>query len=502
MRRRITPILALLILGSGAHCDMYAAPRKRKTPQHKETAAEVKKHQEAALREIKQTKEKISVNDAEMKRNLAQLSKLQEEIDISTKKVNVLNGKVNSLGERISSLETSISEGKREVERLRAEYLKAVKKMRVSRKNTSVLAFVFSADNFNQGLRRLRYLKQFSRWKDARSKEINVKVARLEDEARQLEDARATQAEALSKQRQAAARLETQRTRQNAIVADLRAQGAALQAHLSKKQAEANTLKSRVAALIAEEERKAAEEKRRKEEAAAREAAKAEKAAADAARQEAARNKNKEVQQPSVPAVKTPEDKPKPKKETKPRQEPKPKAQKETKPKKEKKPKKEEKSQSTAKPNAEKPKPAAPESAGDNGFASHRGSLPRPVDGTFRVTGRFGRHALPELPDVMYDNPGIDVEVAPGAPVKAVYGGKVSGVYMISGFGNVVIVSHGNYYTVYGNLASPTVKAGDTVQQGSVVGSVAPDPGDSSHGELHFEVWKNREKLDPLGWIR
>ena len=131
-----------------------------------------------------------------------------------------------------------------------------------------------------------------------------------------------------------------------------------------------------------------------------------------------------------------------------------------------------------------------------------RGSLPRPVGGAFNITSRFGPHSLPDLPDVVYDNPGIDAEVARGATAQAVYAGKVSGVYMIPGFSTVVIVNHGGYYTVYGNLSSASVKVGDVVKQGSGVGRVADSEDSPGHGQIHFEVWKNREKQDPMAWIR
>lgn len=125
-----------------------------------------------------------------------------------------------------------------------------------------------------------------------------------------------------------------------------------------------------------------------------------------------------------------------------------------------------------------------------------RGSLPRPVSGNFRVTSSFGVHSLPDLPDVKYDNPGIDAEVAKGAAAQAVYAGKVSGVYMIPGFSTVVIVNHGDYYTVYGNLASASVKVGDVVRTGQGVGSVAESEDNPGHGQIHFEVWKTgRNKI-------
>ncbi len=118
------------------------------------------------------------------------------------------------------------------------------------------------------------------------------------------------------------------------------------------------------------------------------------------------------------------------------------------------------------------------------------------------MTSQFGRHSLPELPDVMYDNPGIDAETSAGASAQAVYGGRVSGVYVIPGFSTVVIVNHGNYYTVYGNIASPSVKVGDVVKQGQAIGKLAPSEDDPSHSSIHFEVWKNRDKFNPLDWIR
>ena len=135
-------------------------------------------------------------------------------------------------------------------------------------------------------------------------------------------------------------------------------------------------------------------------------------------------------------------------------------------------------------------------------FAAMKGSLPRPVSGAFKVTSRFGRQSLPDLPDIVYDNPGIDAEVSSGSSAAAVFGGKVSGVYMIPGYNTVVIVNHGNYYTVYGNISSPAVKVGDAVKAGQNLGALAPDEDNSSKSSIHFEVWRNREKLNPLEWIK
>lgn len=131
-----------------------------------------------------------------------------------------------------------------------------------------------------------------------------------------------------------------------------------------------------------------------------------------------------------------------------------------------------------------------------------KGRLPRPVAGEFRVVSQFGRQSLPDMPDVVYDNPGIDAEVAKGSSALAVYPGKVSAVYVVPGFSTVVILSHNGYYTVYGNIASPSVKMGDNVKQGQGLGRLAEDADNPSKSSIHFEVWRKRDKLNPLSWIR
>lgn len=447
-----------------------------------ETSADVKKRQEATQKEIRQTKEQIEANKQRVQKELGELSRISSDVEISAKKVSQLDSKVSNLSSRISSLEKSIAEGEAEVARMRAEYLKAVKKMRLTTRNSSPLAFVFSAESFNQGLRRMRYMREFSSWKENRSKEINRKTSLLRQEAETLEKTRTEQHEALQKQRAAKSQLEARRKEQDVIVARLKNEGQALNAHLSQKQAEANQLKARIAELIAIEQRKAAEEARKRQEAeAAKARAEAErKAKEEAAAKEAAAKAASEKEGAAKDNKKEQPKKEKPKKENSKKEQPK-----------------------KEQPKKEQPKKEQPaKTSAATGFASMKGSLPRPVDGHFRISSPFGRHALPELPDVVYDNPGIDIEVSAGATAKAVYAGTVSGIYMIPGFGNVVIVCHGNHYTVYGNLGSVSVKSGEEIKQGQPVGRVATDDDNPKFGSLHFEVWRNRDKLDPAGWIK
>lgn len=494
---------------------------KSKTVSNKpETSAELKKRQESVRDELKKTEEEIRRNDASIKKGLSELSRLEEGITASKKETAALSAEVRKLNSRIATLDKSIAENTRELARLRDEYLKAVKKMRVSKKRNSSMAYIFGAKDLAQAERRMRYLKEFSEWKDSRTKDIEGKVALLKKENEQLAQAKSDKDVMLDREMKAQRKLTDQKQRQDALVAELRANGDALHQHLARKQAEANELRNRVAAVIAEEQRKAEEQRRAKEAEEQRLAKEREE------RRLAEEQQRKEQQVQEDLASNQTSAKESPGKETR---------QKETSKKQNKKQdKKQDKgksgnngdyasarkrkprnndsganSGSTAKSSnkssgssgsSAKSAPAKTAAAGD--FASMKGALPKPVAGSFRITSPFGRHSLPDLPDVTYDNPGIDAEVASGASAQAVYQGRVSGIYMVPGFSTVVIVNHGDYYTVYGNIASPAVKVGDNVKQGQSVGAVASDPDNPGHSTIHFEVWKGREKMNPSQWIK
>lgn len=488
--------------------------RKRSQSAKPETSEDVRRKHEAAQKDIKLTEEQIRQNEAKIKKSLSDLNRINSEIAVTRTKVSDMATQLNKLNSQISSLETQISANEKALEKLRSEYLKAVKKMRVSKRNQSTLAFIFASENFNQALRRMRYLKQFSEWKDKQSAEINKKVDELKRQTALLEQTRADKDRVYTKQLAAQKTLETQGRQQDALVGELRKNGEALKTHLSKKQAEANALRNRIASLIAAEEQKAAEQRAARERAEAERVAK-EKAAAEAqakaeAERQAKAEAEKKQQAAAVDQQKADKKKEKPKTEKK----------KEEKPKKQTSTSKDYAEARNRKPrgvnnkagssggtttgsNASKGSSTSAGSASSSGnFGAMRGSLPRPVDGSWRITSRFGRQSLPDLPDVVYDNPGIDAEVANGATAKAVYGGNVSGVYMIPGFGTVVIVNHGDYFTVYGNLASSSVKPGDNVKQGQAVGKVGASQDDPARSSIHFEVWKHRDKLNPQDWVR
>ena len=98
-------------------------------------------------------------------------------------------------------------------------------------------------------------------------------------------------------------------------------------------------------------------------------------------------------------------------------------------------------------------------------FAANRGKLPMPISGAYIITSRYGQYAVEGLRNVKLDNKGIDIQGKPGAQARAIFDGKVAAVFQLNGLFNVLI-RHGNYISVYCNLSSASVKAGDTVKTG------------------------------------
>lgn len=131
-------------------------------------------------------------------------------------------------------------------------------------------------------------------------------------------------------------------------------------------------------------------------------------------------------------------------------------------------------------------------------FLGNRGRLPWPV-ATGSITEGFGRHSYGQ--NVTIENNGVDIQTSPGASVRAVFGGEVRKVFMPPGSSTyVVMIRHGEYFTVYSNLRSVSVSAGQKVNVKQTLGSVATDPTDGST-EVHFELWKGGTPQNPSGWL-
>ncbi len=133
-----------------------------------------------------------------------------------------------------------------------------------------------------------------------------------------------------------------------------------------------------------------------------------------------------------------------------------------------------------------------------NEFASNKGRLPWPVEGA--IVERFGKHKHPVYQNVdLPQNNGVTLAVKRGSQAKAVFNGKVTQIVVLPGYNQCVLVNHGEYFTLYSKLKSVSVKAGDTVTTGQVVGTVDTIGGED---QFHFELWKGSTPQNPENWLR
>ncbi|MEE9569890.1 MAG: peptidoglycan DD-metalloendopeptidase family protein, partial [Candidatus Binatia bacterium] len=133
------------------------------------------------------------------------------------------------------------------------------------------------------------------------------------------------------------------------------------------------------------------------------------------------------------------------------------------------------------------------------GFASVKGRLHYPVRG--KVVGGFGRASHPEFPAEVYRK-GINIEAPLGEEIRAVETGRVIFADRFSGYGQMIIIDHGErYYTVYAHLYDILKRAGESVRRGEAIALVG-DSGSLRGSRLYFEIRKDGQPLNPLAWFR
>ena len=131
-------------------------------------------------------------------------------------------------------------------------------------------------------------------------------------------------------------------------------------------------------------------------------------------------------------------------------------------------------------------------------FESNKGKLPWPADGP--VLEKFGRHNHPVYTNiVMPFSNGISIGLAKGSAVRAVFDGEVKNVIAMPGYNMCVLVQHGNFFSFYCKLGQVSVKAGDKVSTGKVIGIVDTIDGQT---QLHFQIWKEKSPQNPEIWLR
>lgn len=497
--------------------------------------SDIQTQKQNADSEIEQIQSEIGKNQTEVSNNLAALKQIEADISDTEQNIQTVEGQLEQLLGKIEGLESSIEEDESRLDLLRDEYLKAIKKMRVARKKSSGLVFVFASKSLGEAERRMRYLREFSLWKERQQETISEQMLKLNDEHNQLTVAKEDVEVAHERHLTAQETLKLQQQKQTQVVAQLKANGDALKEHLAIKQAEARKLANQISQLIAQdqakeaerkrkaaeekaaqerqlaeqkraEEKRAAEEKKAQEKKAAEEKAAKERQLAENKKAEQKKTEQKKAEQKKAQEKKAAEEKAAKERQLAEQKKAQEKKAAEEKAAKERQQAEQKKAQENSSNSNNYAQARRRQPRGETGFESMKGSLPRPVNGSFRIVSAFGVHPLsPDYPEAKMENTGIDAHVSKGAAACAVYDGEVLHVYDRSntpGFRHIIIIKHGDYYTVYANLDSVNVKMGEKVKQGQQLGVVGYDFDNPSKGLIHFEVWKGQTRLDPAGWIK
>ena len=135
-------------------------------------------------------------------------------------------------------------------------------------------------------------------------------------------------------------------------------------------------------------------------------------------------------------------------------------------------------------------------------FINNKGRLYWPVE-RGEITSSYGKHKHHLVSTATIDNNGVDITTSKNAVVRSVFNGKVTSVLIIPGAGKVVMISHGEYRTVYANLQEVFVKKGEMVSSKDYIGKLLPK--EAGISEAHFEIWKisssGMNTVNPAIWL-
>ncbi len=132
-------------------------------------------------------------------------------------------------------------------------------------------------------------------------------------------------------------------------------------------------------------------------------------------------------------------------------------------------------------------------------FTSNKGKLIWPVEKGV-VTSSYGTHRHPQFPNVTTNNNGVDITTEANSKARAVFAGEVMQIQQIKGANQAIYIRHGDYITIYRNLATVSVKKGDKVRAKQSLGTVYNNP-TTGKTTLKFYIYKNSTKMNPADWI-
>ncbi|MNK18519.1 Murein hydrolase activator EnvC precursor [compost metagenome] len=412
-----------------------------------QSSSELKRKKEAIQREIDLLQRNLKKTANNKKLTLSQINALNTKIKLMQDKITVINSEMKNLDNQIHENTNTVINLKGQLGQLKKEYAGMIRFAQRNKNAYDKMMFIFAAKDFNQAYKRIKYLQQFGQYRKKQAgyiqgtqKDLNYKIIILDKNLKEKSNL-------LHEQENEKDKLGKNKSERAAVLNKYSKQERQFRQDIAtRKKQQAQIDRNIRAAIVREIEL----ERKRAEEAARIAAAKAAKAAAAAA---AAKAKAENKPAPAAPVA-------------------------------------------VAKPKASSSGylAATPEAAKlSAAFESNRGSLPWPVT-SGSITESFGKHKEGQA---TYNNAGITIQTSEGAAVRAVFNGKVSKVGSALGR-HYVLIKHGQFFTVYQNLRSVSVSAGDDVSTKQNIGTVATS-GDMP--ELLFQIYRGAVAQNPASWI-
>lgn len=431
---------------------------------------ELENKRKLALREIESTTLLLNQTKKSTASLLSRINLLSEQINSRQQVISLLAEEVKAINKQQLIAEGEIKQLEAKLKDQQKSYAKAVEEMVLRKQGTNKLIFVLSGKSLAESLRRMKYLKDYSEWRNTQIVEIKEKQQELKVKKEALDKSKRDKLALLGSREKEQTNLKIEEEVRQKEADNASKKQKELQDLLTTKQKQADNLNVQIEKLIAQEvARQEREARRLAQQQARREAEAKRKAAAEKAAKEAAAKAKANSATPKTPKV-------------------------------------EPKAPVEAEPEIEVSETRIAETsiAKENfnlssNFASNKGRLPIPVTGKYSITGRFGTHQHSRF-RVTTNSGGIDIQAQAGAQARSVFGGEVTRIVAFPGFNNCIIVRHGGYYTFYGNIQSISVKQGQKVSAGQVLGQVYTDS-DTGNAQLHFQLWKGTTKLNPEPWL-
>ena len=423
----------------GVVCCLWLAVRL--SAQSNQLIRELESKRGALQKQIAESESILQNTKKDVGSQLNGLAVLTGQIEERKRYILAINNDMEAIQRELASLGRQLNRLERELKDKKEKYEASVQYLYKNRSIEEKLMFIFSAKDLSQTYRRLRYVREYATYQRLQGEEILKKQEQIRKKQAERRQVMVAKENLLKEREEEKVKLEAQEKERRTMVADLQRKQKGLQNEINKKRKEANQLNARIDKLIAEEIERA---RKRAEEEARREAATRKKAAKDrsmAAAGKAVASKPLETFSMSK---------------------------------------------------------ADRELSGD--FASNRGRLPMPISGPYVIVSHYGQYAVPGLRNVKLDNKGMDIQGKAGAQARAIFNGKVAAVFQLNGLFNILI-RHGSYISVYCNLSTASVKSGDTVKTKQPIGQVFSDGTDNGRTVLHFQLRREKEKLNPELWL-